>query len=98
VVADHAVGEQGDRCRGAPEELALEFHTDAAATIRVIDEYEFASVRRCLFQRGELAALGPKRNRNLFLVLRSWFFVGRKARNIQGANNQEQGTTNNERL
>src|SRR4051812_37439056 len=76
VLADHAVGEHRERMRRVAEELARRFHAEAAATIRMIDERQDATVRARLFQGGKLPGFGPIDFGSWFFVLGSWFLAG----------------------
>ena len=61
MIPNDAVGQHGKGTRGAEAEYARGLHADAAATVGVIHEDEFAAVGVRFFQSGKLSCFGPER-------------------------------------
>jgi hypothetical protein len=61
VITHESIRQQGKRMRRSEAEDARGCHADAATTIRMIHEDEFATIRVRFLQRRELAGFGAKR-------------------------------------
>ena len=55
MINNHAVGEHGKRVRIVPSEHAHAQHAEAAPSVDVVNEHQFATIGVSLFQRREFS-------------------------------------------